>query len=63
MAEKAEPSNNYARLLRHLGDNSFAALLVRAHASRDPANPTKSIEAVLQARLNQVREYIDSAQD
>jgi hypothetical protein len=60
MSEKAEPKNNYDRLLMHLGDGSLAYRFVRAHRGRDIANPAESIKAVLRERLAQVRGSIDN---
>jgi hypothetical protein len=59
MPEKAEPKNNYDRLMMHLEDGSLASRLVQAHRDRDIANPAESMKAVLRERLEQVRQSID----
>jgi hypothetical protein len=59
ISEKAEPMNNSDRLLKHLIEGTLAYRLVQTHRDRDNADPARSIKAVLQERLEQVRKNID----
>jgi len=51
-----KPQDNVERLLKHLKENSFAAMLVHAHSG---PNPAESMKAVLRERLLQVRGNLD----
>lgn len=59
MADEPEPPSNVDRLLKHLKDDSLAALLVRAHSAVESADPTESMKAILTERLERARERID----
>ena len=59
MPEKAEPRNNFDRLLTHLEDGSLAYRLVRAHRVHDAADPAEPMRTVLRERLEQVRRSIE----
>lgn len=59
MTEKAESMNNSDRLLKHLMEGSLAYRLVQTHRNHGSNDPAKSIKAVLQERLEQVRRNID----
>ena len=63
MANKPERHNNILRLLKNLEDNSFAAELVRASIVMDSAGSMESAKAVLNARLNQVRDELDATKN
>jgi hypothetical protein len=55
--------NNSERLLTHLEEDSLAARLVQSYCRRDPAKPIESMKAVLQERIQQVRDTIDRHKD
>lgn len=59
MPDKAEAQDNVIRLLQHLTDGSLAALLVQAHHLYDAASSRGASKAVLNARLDQVREQLN----
>ena len=63
MANNPERHNNILRLLKNLEDNSFAAELVRASIVMDSAGSMESAKAVLNARLNQVRDELDATKN
>lgn len=63
MSDKAEPKNNYDRLLTYLEEGSLADQLVRAHRDYDAAHSVESMKAILRERLKQVRAGIDNPKD
>ena len=50
-----KPQSNTARLLKHLGVDSLAHRLVKAHEGAGGTDPIESARAVLLTRLQQIR--------
>ena len=63
MTENDQPSENIARLLRHLREGSLAAQLVRAHCAQAGEDGSRALEEVLEERLRRIREALHVGED
>lgn len=63
LSEQLATRDNVARLLERLADNSLAARLVQAHRVADTATRASALKAILEDRLEEVRENLDRAEN
>jgi hypothetical protein len=63
MSEHSTADDNITRLLSHLDDHSLAARLVRAFRDPGMRTPAQAMMAILDARIEQLRDDFDRATD